>query len=305
MRHPPSRIRSGGAPERAGLSGVVSNLGSFVSQIAVLTALLYYFGWARTAAIYDYFSINTNITGYSTSDYVLRSAQPVFAPALFVALLMLALAIIHHHLVIPVMDSWRNGRRLTIQVVRVFRWTSLPVLLLVAICVLLQLQVGANLGVILPCLLVAGAVIHLYSDSLISRFRLGRLSRDGARQAAASPVRRAALYALALVGMFWAFGVYARDSGTEAAHRIAQNVAGRPNVILYAAQRLEIRGPGVTVDVIEGPDSRYRFRYNGLCLLVKPPARYILLPLGWQKGRDSTVIIPDDDSIRIDIQSGP
>src|SRR4051812_40996275 len=55
------------------------------SQAALITAVLYYFGWTRTYAFFDYFGVDYNLAGYDTSAYVLRSIGVAFQPLTYAA----------------------------------------------------------------------------------------------------------------------------------------------------------------------------------------------------------------------------
>jgi hypothetical protein len=91
---PPVR---GGAPAIRGSSGVTNApglltiVGTITSQTVLITALLYYFGWARTQASLAYFGLDTSLIAYSTPDYVLRSINVAFRPFIGAAFAGLAL----------------------------------------------------------------------------------------------------------------------------------------------------------------------------------------------------------------------
>ena len=68
-----------------------------------------------------------------------------------------------------------------------------------------------------------------------------------------------------------------------------------------AAERIAIFGTGVEVAEIAQPGSRYRYQYSGVRLLTRSADKYLLLPVGWQRGRDAVFMVRDDDSIRVDI----
>jgi hypothetical protein len=74
-------------------------------------------------------------------------------------------------------------------------------------------------------------------------------------------------------------------------------------VTVFSTERLAVYGTGVTVETIAQTGSRYRYRYAGLRLLTRSDGRYLLLPVGWRKGRDQVFVLPDTDQIRIDVRA--
>lgn len=124
-----SRSRNRGTESAAGTKPLVA-IGTFASQVAVLTALLYYFGWARTNAMFRYFGVDSSVTGYSATDYVLRSTSPVFDPALILILTALALLAAHQSIVHFLFDAQRTS--LAINVASALRASSLALIILVA-----------------------------------------------------------------------------------------------------------------------------------------------------------------------------
>ena len=99
--------------------------------------------------------------------------------------------------------------------------------------------------------------------------------------------------------------MYALSSGQEAAESIESDLSSQPSVVLFSEQQLAISGTGVAVSEITQSDSKFKFQYNGLRLLIKAPGRYLLIPNQWRRGYDSVIIIPEDDAMRIDIRSAP
>ena len=91
--------------------------------------------------------------------------------------------------------------------------------------------------------------------------------------------------------------------GERIAGNIASGLPTAPEVSLYSVKRIQLTGPGVTVEEIRQDNSRYRYQCRGLRLLARTRDQYLILPAGWQKGRDSVSRVPDDDTVRIDIGS--
>lgn len=75
---------AGTAGGQDGSSRAISLLTSLVSQTAVLTALVFYFGWVSTRASFRYFHVDTSLLEFSLVDYMVRGvrlAYPSFWPS--------------------------------------------------------------------------------------------------------------------------------------------------------------------------------------------------------------------------------
>ena len=55
-------------------------IGLVVAPTTLVTALAFYFGWVLTNSRASYFGIDASALGYSTQDYLLRSADALFVP---------------------------------------------------------------------------------------------------------------------------------------------------------------------------------------------------------------------------------
>jgi hypothetical protein len=280
-------------------------VGSVVSQVAVLTALLYYFGWARAQAAFDYFGLDPATVGYTTADYVLRSVSATFEPIFVGLLLALLLPTLHRSLVVPTLRRKTLWRRIGPRVIIIARVIAFSSYGLICISLIFQLSIGHSLGIALPVLLAAVSLALNYVDYLrqAGHLNLTAPPRDNASRGLMT-IRTTSLYSLSFVGIFWAFGLYAANVGIQTAVDFSRSLPYQSEVILYSTQRLGISGPGISVDAISQSDSRYRYRYTGLRILTKSPGKYLLLPAGWRKGQDSVFFILDDASIRVDVH-GP
>ena len=83
--------------------------------------------------------------------------------------------------------------------------------------------------------------------------------------------------------------------------RVSHDLPAATQVVVYSNRSLALRRPGLILDPIGTPESRYRYRYSGLRLLAITPNGYVLLPAGWQKGTDPAYTVPADTETRIDL----
>jgi len=259
-----------------------------LTQVAVITALMCYFGWARTQAMFGYFGIDVGWLGYSTFDFVMRSIDSTFAPLLIACMAIIVLTYAHAGLLR--LGAGRNQERI--------RWAAVVLRGAAAACCLtlaagLMFTPFADVATDwLPLTVPVAAAALVYADYLMTAIAgRGRGSRS----------RSAALIAIFLVGAFWTIASYATTVGTNLAERFVHDLPTKPDIVLYSTQRLTLSGPGVAVVELPQEGNRYKFRYDGLRILAHTKDRYVLLPADWQQGRDHAFFLPDDDKIRIDI----
>src|SRR5215212_966446 len=72
---------------------LISWAASVVAPLSVLTAVLFYFGYASSRARFEYFGVDVDTIGLSTQDYVMRSPQALLTPLLVLVLVGVAVAI--------------------------------------------------------------------------------------------------------------------------------------------------------------------------------------------------------------------
>ena len=203
--------------------------------------------------------------------------------------------------------SVRAGRhwRFVARYVRWLIWLLRALAIMCAVTVLAGLlfqNLGVWLRLALPLLLIfsvvlLGYVTHVhtaYPDTFQKDVAI-RLSSQSSR---AYPLT---LLALGLVASIWAMTVYGDRLGTKYATDIAARLPIAPEVVVYSADRIALNGPGITVESIVQPGTKYHYQYTGLRFLAHPSENYLLLPSGWKKGRDRVFLLRDDGSIRLDI----
>jgi hypothetical protein len=266
------------------MRGALELIGLLVAPTTLLTALAYYFGWTFTNARASYFGIDPSTLGFSTQDYILRSADALFVPFAFLVLAALAAVAIHslvrsglrqlpYHGAI-LQASWACGAvgsvLLTLGIVAMFRPLPFPTYYLFA-------PVSPGLG----ALLLAYAVY----------LRWGWLP----------PVAVGLVLSLGVLSGFWATSKYADALGRGRAKRLAGSLSIRPSVVVYSKQRLQL---GVREMRLDRRDSAYAFRYTGLRLLVRSGGKYFLLPDGWSRQRGVAIVLSDTDELRVEFGPG-
>jgi hypothetical protein len=295
-----------GSQQSTATTGVLATILVFASQTVLITALLYYFGWVRTQANFGYFGVDTSLLGFTTADYVLRSINSAFPPLTGVALVALLLLSFHRWVVVRVVAAPVNtatGKMLTAFV------SAAPLLgvalgAVVLIGLLFPDEIGRPLGLALPLMLMSIVGVLGYSWHLRS-LRLAEAGRrqEDRRVSSQTRARSGVLVAVGLLGVLWWLALYAAQVGEGAAMDSVAALPDEPEIIVYSSDRIALDGPGVVVDEITQVGSKYRYRYSGLRLLIQTSGRYILIPAGWQKSRDSVFLLPGNDTIRLDMIS--
>ncbi|MFF5205661.1 hypothetical protein [Streptosporangium sp. NPDC000396] len=110
----------------------------------------------------------------------------------------------------------------------------------------------------------------------------------------------------ASVCLLWAASLHANATGISSANRMIAKLPWSPSVSIYSVDQLALKDDSVNrVDLRHG---RYRYRYDGLRLLMIRGGRYYLLPVvsrdDWAKGGGRVIVITDDDEVRVEILPG-
>jgi hypothetical protein len=313
-RPPPGRPRTPSpghgraANQRPGLSleRAVQVVTAIVAPTTVLTALLFYFGWIRTNALFQYFGVDATVLGFTTQDYLLRSTEALYVP--LGTLLVLGLAGVRAH---GLVEAWLAGRRPG----RLPRRTALAVGAVGVVGLALFARGVAGVAVprlsrdgflVTPVCLGLGTILGAYAQWLWRRLR-----QPSGRRGGASRARWPGLVGLGLVAMlvvlslFWATTDYARAYGRGRAVAYARDLAVRPGVVVYSAERLFLQGPGVReLALPAGEHASYRYRYSGLRLLTEAHGRLFLLPAGWTTTDGAAIVLAGDGKLRVEFTRG-
>ena len=246
----------------------------------MLTALLFYFGWARERATMAYFGVDDlGVLNFSVSDYVLRSVGTALPLLLAIGFVAIAVLVVHG------MASQR------LAVSKPLRDRVARALMMVGACLV---TAGFALALTLtgtggsepegPAVMVVGLALASYALALRSQGHEG----DGKAQSRVIVV----MWSLVLVALLWSVTGYADYIGTQVARQLQAGLPGSANVTVYSAMNLSLSGPGITMSPVTAPDDQYRFRYSGLRLLVSSGGQVFLLPAGWRPGQGAVIILP-------------
>ena len=308
----PERIQKpaevpGGAEGGTGLQSTLETLSLVVGPTTLLTALLFYFGWVHTRALYGFFGIDLSTLDFSTEDYLLRSIVPVLPPLILTVAFALGVMWLYSSLYrIGVGDRVRTLTRASRSTMAAgFLLTLFGLIgvskVLDTVCIGSLCPWQAPFAT--PVAIMLGPVTLGYGVRLRRIVADKRTDRNEPRWQA-----RAILILLSLMvalGAFGLFGDWAARRGTERAEGIARAMACyNLGAVVYSKQELPLEGNGVTQTTLQGNNADYRFRYAGLVLFIRSGNKLFLLPERWSPMNGSVTVLPESDSILVEYKPG-
>lgn len=279
-------------------------VGAVIAPATVITGLLYYFGYVRTQSLFAEFGVDVAVLNMSTQDFLLRSVESLYGP-LLAALLLGVAAVIAHVRVSRAVDRVGPPGLLRLGGLLLIAGSATTAGAVIAIC-------GASAGAwALPPFVTAAAIGvggSAWAYGRWIRLRWRERWQDQPAEPAAARTAVLVLVTLALVtSTFWLVTDYAREVGRGLATRYALEPDLRPGVVVISTRPLQLAGPGVAeyTSREQTPDS-YRYRYDGLRLLVAAGNRYYLIPRDWSAGIGRSVVqIPvDAPGVRFEFSPG-
>jgi hypothetical protein len=273
--------------------GVAKVIGVVITPVTLITALLIFFGWSRTTALFGWFGVDPTSLGFSTTDYLLTSQDSLFVPGVALALLVLGvmwlLAVVR-----------RSGQRTALT----GRWVGPAAAIAGGV-----LATNGVLGIfggglfvnrvgVAPLCLILGVALLSYAVHTIRARRLTYSHGAGIAELTGLTIVMA-------MALFWAAGDYSSAVGRQRAADLAAGLDRSARVVLYSEKSLGIPAEhGVqVVRCAGGASAAYAFRYSGLMLLLNSNGQYIFLPVGWTRQDGSAFAVPKDGGVRLDYRS--
>lgn len=121
--------------------------------------------------------------------------------------------------------------------------------------------------------------------------------RRGARFGVAESV---AAFLLVSIGLLWSVGDYSSAVGTRRGFEVEARVPDMPAVVVYSGEGLNLTGEGVRQVACGQPDGAYKYRYDGLKLLLRSGGQYVFLPATWRSSAGTAFVVPRTDSLRLE-----
>jgi hypothetical protein len=286
----------------------LGTVASVAAPLTLVTALLFYFGYAASRAQYRYFGIDVDTIGLRTQDYVMRSPQVLLTP-LLVLLAVGALGVAVHaavrrrvaavfaeerqvadHATVVCSSKYLRGVRRVGRVLIVAGYWALAVGA-VLLATYPALRRWTAYPLVTPLLMALGSALAGYGHRLAGLLHPGDRSRGGIV---------VAMWLVLTASVFWATATLAEASGRGLARDTAQHLDRLPGVILDTTEPLYLTSPGIQETALPvNPDQRFRYRYRHLRLLIQGSERLFLVPDTWSASNSTVVIRMDDDSVRV------
>jgi hypothetical protein len=288
------------AKEALSVSGGLQLVTAFGSPLAIISAVMLYFGWARSAVQARELGVDESVLDMSTRDYLLRAVSWSWLPLCVLALAALVWLRLQDLATARIAAGPPFGTLPA--AVRMLSWGSVP---FAGILIVILAAVG--LGEIAAPLVVAAGLLGTVYGVGVRRLIASATEKTPAPR---GPRLRGALEAgltsalLALL-LLWAAENYAGIIGRGYADRIANNVPRLVAVRVYSATRLQLDAPGVTETALSGDHSAYLFRYSGLRLLQKSGGKYFLLSDGWTRDYGAVVVLQESPTLRLEFSNYP
>ena len=259
--------------------------------LTIATALLVYFGWARTDAQAKAMGLNVSLFGYTVQDFVLRSIQSLFQPLAWLVVIGL-LWFMLDRAVSRLLEAGRHRNAVHLT-------ATLVMLLGFAYATAMWLAISARPGQIVlyaPFLIAGGLVVGAWGLSVRRR----EVERGhAAPRITPRALERSLVFVLVTLLLFWGTSDYAQALGRGAALDYQERSSLLPTAVVYSKERLAVGAPNVREESA-GSEAAPLYRYTGLRLLVVSGGRIFLLNEGWSLERGRVVVLQDDGSVRVE-----
>jgi len=269
---------------------VWARVAALVSPVAVVTALLFYFGRVRLAVQATELGFDISLVDLSPADYVVRSVGVVFLPAVVLVALLLV-AVPPHERLTARAGGWPDARQAgLVRALRAVSWLW-PAAGLVAVVV----GPAAVRSAAVPVALTALVLTRLYAAALA-----GALDVDGA----AEPTFRRVLWWVLLVCLlFWDTERLAHLVGRGYATAVAEEPERLTAVTVFSEQDLGIAASGVSCVTSTTAGAAYPYRCDGLRLLLRTGDRYLLINGGWTRADGRVLSLRESDTVRLEFHA--
>lgn len=276
--------------DQDGPSRLARALTQVVAPTTLVTSLMFFFGWSHAYWFFDYYGVNSTVLGLTTTDYVMRSVDGLFVPGAVLAAAVLATYALH-----------------------VTLWPRLPR----AVRARLQRRAGMSAGW-LGLALTAFGMSRLFVTTALNdglavaplSLAAGVLLVSWALHGAGGRQRRttdwswlaqwATVFVLVGLSLFWAANDYSAAVGRSRAQQFERELSVQPQVVVFSTSALGLHGPGVRVQTCAGTDGAYRYRYDGLVLVLHSGDQSVLLPVGWTSEDGVAIVLGRTSTVRLE-----
>ncbi|MGY2093450.1 hypothetical protein ACW9HO_38345 [Nocardia gipuzkoensis] len=261
-----------------------------VAPTTLLTAVLFYFGWAHVYWFFNYFGVDSTTLNPSIREYLMRTVDALFVPLILVGLI--GMALLWGYAALPESARTRRPPRWATTVIAVLATAAL-INGVSRIYVVTPLNSGLCVA---PISIIIGVLVLWL---LVVRRRKQLQERTPATAPPPSPAAAVAewavLFALVGINLFWIATDYSVAVGQTRAREWAAQLPTSPHVIVYSEKDLHLSRSDVHMTVCStdpATDSAYRFRYDGLVPLTRIGDHYVLVPNTWTPGHGAAIVLP-------------
>jgi len=271
-------------------------LGGVVAPTTLLTALLYYFGWSHAYWFCNYFGVNSTVLGFTTTDYLMRSVDALFVP-MTVAASAALLAVWGHSLLRARLAAGSRPRALR-YIVLVMAIAG-GVLVIGGFASVFTTTVLSKHLVAAPLSLGSGVLLLVYAVHL-QRLVTDKDQSSSHNRGWAAVVEWVVVFALVGLSLFWAATDYSAAVGRSRAIDFVAKLPSYPNVLIYSERSLSLHAPGVREVRCKDAQAEYRFRYDGLKLVLESGSQYLFVPAEWTPADGVAILLPQTSSLRLE-----
>jgi hypothetical protein len=258
--------------------------------LTMATALLVYFGWARTDAQAKAMGLDVSLFGYTVQDFVLRSIPSLFIPLVWLLIVAVLWLAVDRFLAGQLAGGRAAGIRRLAAVILVAGVACSAAMWLV---VILQPE---RTVLFVPYIMAGGVLLAAWGLSLWRRSREG-----GGRgiPALSSGSEKTLIFCLVSLLLFWGTSDYAQALGRGLAVSYEERSMLLPTAVVYSKERLGINAPNVR-EQSSGTEAHPVYQYTGFRLLVVSGGRIFLLNEGWTLRSGKVVVLRDDPGMRVE-----
>jgi hypothetical protein len=274
-----------------------------VTPGTVVFGLLYYFGSTYWSAYYSYFGVRVSELQFSAQDHLLGSPEAIFLP-LWIMLVLGVLGLLLFRSVERFLSRPARGELRTL-VCRVLAGVGVVLLLLgfpVFLepewwrrLVLLRLRAGWPRDLIPPVFVALGTALLMFALYL----------RRGQNRSAERfrNIAEGLLVAVLAMVVFFDMARYAHGAGRAAArHDAARDFRAMTPVLIQSRTPIFPAAKHVSCKDLGAGFQPYRYRCTGFRILAKSSTSYFLVPWRRQPEGDITLVLRNDDSIRVEVR---
>jgi hypothetical protein len=282
-------------PAAGSVRAAVETISMIIGPTTLLTALAIWFGWVFITARANYLGLDPSTLGFSTVDYLLRSADAMYVPFI-VILLAAVLCLTIHGLVSVFLVSRRNRGVVVTSAVAVAAGIAATIVGVRALFVPVPYISDPQRYLLPPVVLGGGVTLAVYAAWLLQTI----LRPDRSAPTSWERLIRIAVCLLVFLCTFWAATVYGTALGRGRGMDLERSLSSRPRVVVLSKKSLELGGHSSVL----GKAATYRYRYSGLRLLVRSEKRYFIVPDRWSHEDGTVIVLDESPDIRIEFTPG-